>query len=334
MNTPTKKIVVIYHRADFDGIFCREIARKFLGDEGVEYIGWDYKDAQLAFPHEAEIVYVLDLSPECFWESPLRDEWRQKLVWIDHHKSAIEKFRSDISGWRVDGVAACRLVWQYFWLERQAIEREPNEVIHRIVFPNKPDFIDRKVDEPWAVRLAGEHDVWDHRDPDALLFQSGMRSREITERDWAEMLELDRTGSVSDVEAMVEAGVTGVLKPDGTLKNHIVIGLLRGGKCIQYSMDQAAAEKVRENGYIVEFEGLKFLTLNTSGKGSSQFAARDLPETGHDALLKYHFNGHHWEFSLYHARHRTDLDLSIIAVKHGGGGHRGACGFKTEKLPF
>lgn len=30
------KIVVIYHNADFDGIFCREIAKKALGEKDVE----------------------------------------------------------------------------------------------------------------------------------------------------------------------------------------------------------------------------------------------------------------------------------------------------------
>lgn len=41
-----------------------------------------------------------------------------------------------------------------------------------------------------------------------------------------------------------------------------------------------------------------------------------------------------WTVSLYHAKHRTDLDLSAIATKFGGGGHRGACGFQCETLPF
>ena len=57
-------------------------------------------------------------------------------------------------------------------------------------------------------------------------------------------------------------------------------------------------------------------------------------ETGHDALCGFYFNGKKWTVSLYHAKHRTDLDLSKIAVKYGGGGHRGACGFTTEIFPF
>ena len=36
------KTTVIHHSADFDGIFCREIARKFLPD--AELIGWDFGD--------------------------------------------------------------------------------------------------------------------------------------------------------------------------------------------------------------------------------------------------------------------------------------------------
>lgn len=46
------------------------------------------------------------------------------------------------------------------------------------------------------------------------------------------------------------------------------------------------------------------------------------------------FDGQKWNVSLYHAKHNTGIDLSKIAVKFGGGGHRGACGFQMDKLPF
>lgn len=42
MNLNTMKTTVIYHSADYDGIFCREIARRFLPD--AELIGWDFAD--------------------------------------------------------------------------------------------------------------------------------------------------------------------------------------------------------------------------------------------------------------------------------------------------
>ena len=51
-------------------------------------------------------------------------------------------------------------------------------------------------------------------------------------------------------------------------------------------------------------------------------------------MLMFYTNGLKWVVSLYHARHRTDLDLSVIAKNNGGGGHRGACGFSCYELPF
>jgi hypothetical protein len=60
------------------------------------------------------------------------------------------------------------------------------------------------------------------------------------------------------------------------------------------------------------------------------FAVR--PE--HEGLFGFNWTGKKWRVSLYHAPHRTDIDLSVIAVKYGGGGHRGACGFRCDKLPF
>src|SRR5689334_18504449 len=97
---------VIYHSADFDGIFCREIARKFLPDANL--IGWNFGDDKIIVPEEGEI-YVLDLSPECLLGFDV-----SRLIWIDHHKTAIDKYDQKIPGYRIDGVAACRLAWQWF----------------------------------------------------------------------------------------------------------------------------------------------------------------------------------------------------------------------------
>ena len=79
------KTTVIFHSADFDGLFCREIARKFLPD--AELIGWDYGDPTPAkeLLDGTETLYMLDISIPDLMDHP-------KLVWIDHHKSAIEKY--------------------------------------------------------------------------------------------------------------------------------------------------------------------------------------------------------------------------------------------------
>ena len=109
--------------------------------------------------------------------------------------------------------------------------------------------------------------------------------------------------------------------------------IAQGKTAMAYS-SHVDADLVTHRSYRMDWEGLNFIVLNTGRFNSLTFAALDNPETGHDALLGYMFNGKCWTVSLYHAKHRTDIDLSLIAVKHGGGGHRGACGFACNKLPF
>lgn len=315
---------VIYHAADYDGIFCREIAKKFLSHdpncdvndhppEGItkpcnctNYIGWNFGDTPIPVPSDWNPIYVLDLPldkpfgfdftkgfPEGSIENPM---YWDRVIWIDHHKSSIESHPTSIPGCRIDGVAACRLAWQWF---HRASVRGTWEL------PPQEAFIKRAVDEPLAVRLAGEYDVWDKRDPKAEILQYGLRSAPLTPAGW-----------------------NGLLANDEILVNRL---LEDGAVCQRYA--QSVDSGHMHASFIREWEGLKFLCLNGRGN-SNTFASRDRAETGHDALLLFYFTGEAWLVSLYHAKHRTDLDLSLIAVKHGGGGHKGACGFTCKVLPF
>ncbi len=306
-----KRTTVIHHSADFDGLFCREIARKFLPD--AELIGWDYGDPLIPFPAEG-IVYVLDLSPDCFERQQVEAYEAQRLIWIDHHKSAIDKFNPQIPGYRIDGVAACRLAWQWFtnFDNRPCTCEVPHREGHydyclKKVLSVKEEFIYRKVSEPLAVRLAGEYDIWDKRDPDAETFQFGLRSIELTPLHWAQLL-----NSNPKVNLLVDS-------------------LLSSGELLQrYQREQDAS--IVKRGFTQKFEGLNFLCLNIARCNSLTFESAAQPE--HDGLMGFYWNGKEWVVSLYHSPHHREHDLSAIAVKFGGGGHRGACGFRTGKLPF
>lgn len=203
-------------------------------------------------------------------------------------------------GYRIDGVAACRLAWQWFTLPPRILGGSSH-------LPGKESFTDRKVSEPLAVRLAGEYDIWDKRDPDAETLQYGLRAAD-GELNWDLLV--------------------------GSQNSSYLQALLGEGRIAQRYAQKIDADLVREKSYRLKWEGLDFLVLNTGRFNSLTFAALDVPETGHDALIGYMFNGKCWTVSLYHAKHRTDLDLSEIAKKYGGGGHRGACGFTCDKLPF
>ena len=339
------KTTVIYHSADFDGIFCREIARKFLPD--AELIGWNFGEPTIPLP-QGRRTYILDLPPDCVtpWPEAGDDRSFDDVIWIDHHKTSIDKWlvKPNIPGYRIDGVAACRLAWQWF----VACLKEPSEtcnicgetynladldavhfhMVHKPLpdaqysraimvcpggLPEKQDFVDRKVSEPLAVRLAGEYDIWDKRDPRAETFQYGLRCYNDDNVKWDKLLDETYIGEPETV--------------------YLFTMLVMGDAAQRYAQN-IDADLVTHRSYRLNWEGLNWLVLNTGKFNSLTFAALDVPETGHDALLGYIFNGKVWTVSLYHAKHRTDLDLSEIAKRYGGGGHKGACGFTSINFPF
>lgn len=292
-----QKTTVIYHRADFDGLFCREIAHKFLPD--AELIGWDYGDPLLPFPRSGT-VYVLDLSPDSFDPGAAFHSGHDRMIWIDHHKTAIEKWPTSIPGYRIDGVAACRLAWQWF-------AESGTDEFARSMLPMKRDFVDRSVAEPYAVRLAGEYDIWDKRDPNAELFQHGLRSFDLDETGaWSAMLRIGN-GETGYVELMLDKG-----------------------KAIQYAKTQENTSIIKACGFTIQFEGFCLLACNAARYNSQLFTSGLKPE--HDGMLGFNWDGKQWRVSLY--TDKPGVDLSPIAVKYGGGGHAGACGFRAEKIPF
>lgn len=279
---------IIHHRSDFDGIFCREIAKKFLGPE-YEIVGYEYGD-KIPEVMEDELIYMLDISiPELMNHT--------RLNWIDHHKTAMDKFGLK-PGFQIDGVAACRLAWQYF-------NEEPPNFANRgenqKTMPSKNDFVERWVVEPLSVRLAGEYDIWDKRDPNTDLFQHGLRSEEL---DWSKMF----------------------------YDESYVKKLLEQGKALQYYKQKEDESIIKNNGFELKWEELNFLVLNSARFNSLSFDSRVTKD--HDALLGFKWTGDKWIISLYHTPFNKEIDLSKIAIKYGGGGHKGACGFTCKTLPF
>lgn len=293
-----KPVVVLFHRADFDGIFCREVARKFFG-YNAEYWGWDYGD-KVPDVRDDQEIYMLDISIDELMTHP-------RLVWIDHHKTAIEKYPETIRGYRIDGVAACRLVWQWFFNESG-----PHNIQKRVDWslPEKEAFINHSVafqGEPFAVTLAGEYDIWDKRDPRAQLFQHGLRSEEPN---FQRLLEPD---------------------PEDGL-NPYVRKLLDQGQALAYAKANENIDIITNFGFTIQFEGFCLLACNAARYNSHLFKAGLKDE--HDGMLGFNWDGpkKEWRVSLY--TDKPGIDLSKVAVKYGGGGHPGACGFRTDKLPF
>ena len=145
---------IIYHRADNDGWCSAAIAKHALETEA-HLIGYDYGDD---FPWEEvdshHDVVMVDISFELFDDMIRLEQSCQELIWIDHHRTAINKAaKRDFKphGIRREGSSACELAWEYF-------------------------FPDKKI--PGAVKLLGRYDVFDlDFHPNVLPFEMGMRLR-------------------------------------------------------------------------------------------------------------------------------------------------------------
>lgn len=152
-----------YHSADLDGKCSGAIVRAARPE--CVMIGIDYGQP---FPwgliEPGEKVYMVDFSLQPF-DDMLRLNELADLVWIDHHKTAIDASRESgahFAGIQRDGIGACALVWEYFYLGLR----------------------------PYGVMLLAQFDVWDHSDANCLPFQYGMRieDTEPGARVWSRIL--------------------------------------------------------------------------------------------------------------------------------------------------
>lgn len=323
-------IAIIYHDADFDGKLSNEVCRfhlkRLYPDADIHSYGWDYgrpapSPARYLDPLlgdqsknlwcDYDQIYIVDLSVDDLMARP---ELRDKIVWIDHHKSAIEKWEDrkgpisgnpvpNFIGYRIDGVAACRLCWQWFFTM---------PLMGDAPLSSKEAFINRAVSEPELIRLAGEYDIWDHRDPDAKALQFGLRA--LDSEAFTDLVNKQFRNSGSELDrGMAFSAIRTAVKTGHAIKSY----------CDKQNDEYSATFS-----HTIQFDGLTFCALNIGQRGNSDLVRGGLkPE--HQAIFAWRYTGKEVLVSLYHAPGHEDIDLSKIAVKYGGGGHRGACGFRT-----
>jgi oligoribonuclease NrnB/cAMP/cGMP phosphodiesterase (DHH superfamily) len=253
-------------------------------------------DYRIKFPLETirpnEQVYIVDYSI-----SP--DEMRALLnitnnvTWIDHHKTAIEKyegFEHEIRGVRYDGVSGCMLTYCY---THHMTARGEGEI--------KPFNLNMTEDAPYFTKLIDDWDVWKFKyGDDTRMFQVAFNAYDFSPN--SNLWDRFFTSPFPAEQDLITQGHTMTLFRDNWAKNYMKLG------------------------FGVIFEGYRCYAVNLGYSNSEYFKSI----TGYDILMPFVFDGKQYTVSLY----STTVDVSVIAKKYGGGGHKGASGFQCKQLPF
>jgi oligoribonuclease NrnB/cAMP/cGMP phosphodiesterase (DHH superfamily) len=253
---------------------------------------------------EDELVFIVDYSISRGEMMDLLKKTKN-VYWIDHHISAIEKFKNfphAIKGLRVNGIAACVLTYMFF----------------NMPFVNCPYMDDESIKEisveeyvPQFIRLIGDRDAWEWRFGDQTkFFNLGIQMYE--------------TDPFSEIWIDLFKSESSLLSPP---YSKMIDGVCNTGVTISRYLDRNNEEYINSYGYESEFEGHKVFVCNRALCGSELFG--DLFYQ-YDFVVTFVFNGHQYKYSLY----SNSIDVSEIAKKYGGGGHMGASGFSSEKLLF
>lgn len=180
--TDDKLMILIYHHDDNDGCCAAAVAGNYYNKNefDIKFVAINYgKESWSEEEIEvAEEVWLVDFT------SDKMDEFVKvcgpKLIWIDHHKTAIEKFpdlwnSSSIPGIRSLEKAACVLTWEF----------------------THPGLIS----PPAAVAYIGDKDLWKFEYDETRAFTAGFNLMVKTPDDaaWGVLLDSEYESSVNNM---------------------------------------------------------------------------------------------------------------------------------------
>lgn len=306
-----------YHSSDLDGHCSGAIVRHAHPE--CEMFPINYGDP---FPWEEvdkdELVIMVDFSLQPFTDM-IRLMNHARLIWIDHHKSAIDEYIRSVSlsenkhlpttvyGRRSVERAACELTWEFY-------------------FKDKPI--------PLAVILLGLYDSWRFHghelEPMVLRFQTRMRMEDLNPNGnelpwlWKALFDADPTYPAQDI-------VHDLVKQGGLLLNFD--DKQKAKYVAAYAFD------VLMKSTPVPCDGQKQtiysgIAVNLGLTNSRVFESVWDPDK-YDLMITFVLRPDmHWNVSLY--SDKDDVPCHEIARAWGGGGHPGASGFQCAdiRLPF
>lgn len=304
----------IFYHNDMDGILSARAIIEMLKLEGKtaekeNVIAMDYtKDFPLGSIEKNEEIYIVDysISPEQMYDLLIETS---NVVWIDHHKSAIEKYENFVTpienskpGWKIpgirySGIAGCVLTFWYLF----GIGNETEKFLED--YPNNVDSDYRRY-IPLVYRLAGDWDVWEHL--------------------YGQITKNFATYFGVKIEDPFNEELNKIINDNEKLDR----ALTAGKRMIEFR-DGWAKKFMESYGFEMKIDQHIAFMANMGNANSEYFGNL---VNKYDIVGTFCFNGEKWNCSLYSTK--DYIDCAEICVRYGGGGHKGAAGFTSYEIPL
>ncbi len=295
-------MIHIYHHNDADGRLSAAIV--------IDYI--DYHAAAVPFKlHECsygpvpsfddlgpnDTVWIVDYSfKDADFARLVEQVGEAHIIWIDHHASCKDSSYLSLMG------------------ERSFVNKGPAacQLVWEYLYSKDPP-------EPFVVSLVGDYDSWAmRREPACRQFYEACKADErlMAPAGWVPLLSDEKY-----VGDMILRGHSILRSRDGYLaglrKSFGYMALLADPRWSPLDFDERG-------------QHLAVPALNVQQFGSAAFTVEQMASSLF--CIAYCHDGREFRVSLY--SENPDVDCGQIAKAFGGGGHRGAAGFKCEALPW
>ena len=167
------------------------------------------------------------------------------------------------------------------------------------------------LDKPWELKLLGSFDIgnWYFHE-NTIPFEYGLQ-----------FYETDPIKNMSIWENMF------------TINNNCFVEEISNqGKPIKLYLDKLYKDMCSKCCFKTDLQGYSAIAINTPILGSLLFDSVWDPHE-YDIMIRFHLSSNNlWNCSLYTTK--ESINVSSIASKFGGGGHKKSSGFRVKHLPF
>lgn len=298
----------IYYHNDLDGACAAAIVKYYyeifnhviLKEE--DFIKLNYKGSiPIDMIEENETVFFVDYSFSKSDYTVLKEllDKTTDIIWIDHHKTSIEfeKEHPELNLFGLRNINRCGAYLSYVFL---------------FLGDNLSDnhsFIDDENNVPLYIKLVDDYDRWQFKYKSTMDFKNGMY--------------IENYHPMATIwDSLYEDTL-----PDTLFVENMLDKIIQKGSVITRYIESNNNYIRNELCYESEFEGVKCAVINCLGD-SKVFGEVYYK---YPMVIMWTFDGNKYKYSL-RSHEDSNIDCSQFAKKYGGGGHKGAAGFISDKM--